>query len=1011
MASPPQLTQVAFAAGLNESQEQELLDPMSAFPVLRNGRQDRRGGYTTRLGFDDEMGVARFDGTSRTSGRRMGVHGRKPWVINGTSFEVYDNGKALWKDAGRVSEVEASTRGMAATTSNLFDVVHCNGFLVSLGWLDASDSSSDAVHAHVETVDGVLIRPSEAVLGVTFSSASQINGCLGTYGNIVLAAFTANNSSSLTLAYLDCTSATTIGSGWTNISTVALPLKVTTGTGAYLIASQSITDRVAFAYINSGAVATSRVTVFTASAAGIISQVNVNTSSVVPSSAGLGGAAGTAVYVAWNETTSVKMIGLVPTTLATSSTTATVISTSGSSGGIHCPYVMETSTGAGHLIVSTSTVNYFRQWTAAAAMAGTGTTPELRSAFLQARPFTRSSRLYGSFRTSQSNANADAVLCDWTDVYTNPWIRPVATVSSGLIQNELAQCYQQPWVIDANTVAIAHAVKQSMSSNWLIQLATYDFSGPDWKSAQVGDTTYIAGGILQAFDGSRLTEAGFIAAPDAPTLGLTGTGLTGTYNYVAVYETIDAAGNLILSGVSLPATVAPSNQSVTVTQPPLNVSMRVTSTYDPNVQISIFRTLAGGEAPYYLLRSIPASPSPSVAFSFTDVTADSTLENRRLLYGTGNLPGTNGAAQDRRAAPYCSDVVAYNGMLVVASGNDIWWSGQIIEGEGAWFSPAFQVPILGTGDIVALSVVDGTLYPMKEDTVWAVAGDAPSDNGSSGGLGTPRLLASDVGCANRMSVVSCGMGVFFESERGIELLQRTGAVRWIGEEVKQTLADYPTVTSAVLDDRNSLVRLSLSDGTDGRDLVYDLSLQTWISVDDKSGSAAEEDSVHACMITVAGTRRYAWLGADGVVWCEHLPADADAHLDGATFIEREAQTAWFKLSGVQGRQFLNSLLVLERYATDHNLEVSLSYNYETGWRSARVFTRAEINALLTAGWPITQLRHDAHDDAECQSVRVRLVQKTPTGGTVGSGKGSSWLALTLDLVPKPGVFDVPEGAV
>jgi len=123
-----------------------------------------------------------------------------------------------------------------------------------------------------------------------------------------------------------------------------------------------------------------------------------------------------------------------------------------------------------------------------------------------------------------------------------------------------------------------------------------------------------------------------------------------------------------------------------------------------------------------------------------------------------------------------------------------------------------------------------------------------------------------------------------------------------------------------------------------------------------------------------------------------------------------AESAWFKAAGVQGVQQFNKLLALTRKATDHNLSVSLSYNYEQTFRTARTYTRAEINTLLTAGWPVTQLKHEAHDDAECQSIRVRLEDVTPTGGTVGTGKGATWLALTLDITPKSGVFDVPEGA-
>ena len=106
-------------------------------------------------------------------------------------------------------------------------------------------------------------------------------------------------------------------------------------------------------------------------------------------------------------------------------------------------------------------------------------------------------------------------------------------------------------------------------------------------------------------------------------------------------------------------------------------------------------------------------------------------------------------------------------MLVVASGSDLWWSGQTIGGEGTWFlRGAVFVTVDGPGDITALAVQDGTLYAFKGTGIWAVGGEAPATTARV--EGSARLVGSrfDVGCINPLSVVTTSLGTFFLSHRG-----------------------------------------------------------------------------------------------------------------------------------------------------------------------------------------------------------------------------------------------------
>jgi hypothetical protein len=640
--------------------------------------------------------------------------------------------------------------------------------------------------------------------------------------------------------------------------------------------------------------------------------------------------------------------------------------------------------------------------------------PDCIGTNLASQPFVSGGAIYSLVTASDNDSDTaySVALADVTYSSTAP--RFAVTPHAYLAPNLIATDYSmKPLTLPDGRPAYV-VTRLSASSVRSFQVVAFDFADRfNWRSVGHNGVTFLSGGLLSYLSTDRVQEASILQTPQnlAATNTGAGTGPTGDVSYVAVFTSVDGAGNLTISGVSDPLAHTATGFSIALECDPLMITLRDYRT----LSVAFYRTVASGKV-YYLVGTTEAQSQTSSNLTLTDSVSDATLVNQPLLYGTGALPGTGGAPLQREAPPYCSDVVSFSGMLVVASGSDLWWSGQTISGEGTWFSAEqFFVSVDGDGDITALAVQDGTLYAFKERAIWAVAGETPADNGSAGGLGTPRRLAGDVGCIEPSSVVVTSLGIFFRSHRGIELLQRGGmSAVWIGEKVQRTLASYPYVTSATLDMHNNLIRFSLAsaitDGFvsgDGRDIVYDPVINDWQSVDDKHGSVDHQASQDACTVTVDGEERYAWLGADGTLYIEN-----DTYLDGSTWITMVAETAWFKVSGIQGRQFFNRLLMLARKRTDADLSVSLGYNYDTNYAAQNTWTSANVSNLLTAGWPITQLRHDSNNNGEGQSIRVRIEDATPTGtgATVGTGRGATWLALTLDITPQDGTLEVPEEA-
>ncbi len=995
--------EITFSGGIDESARSEIAEPGVSWDTLENGRCTKRGAYGKRLAYTS-LGLGRLDATSRSAGNRVISHNDIICTIDGTHLDAYAEGPAVSVAAGRVPEAQVTTRTLSTTASSLTDVAHVNGYIATMTVRD--NGASYETMLSVETVAGVVLRAPAVI-----ATATGVNsgGALATYGAYFIAFTLREGSANIAAWYLDTTSAATITTGWVSIGNVATD-KVTAGYGSFNIDVQGLTNRVAFVYVNSGGVA-SRVTVKTITIAGVLETATVNTASTVPDAVAVEGSIADTLWVAWHETTNVRVIGLDADVLATTlATTATVINAlAAPTSGI---YVVSSSTaGAGRVVVRDGTAEYLQLrgfTTSAGAVSASGTQTRLYDAQLDARPIQVGGRYYGLFRGGDDDT---ATLCDWTDTLTSTtaWLRPVAVAFPELTPFQGAlKCRLHPISYSATSFAYASAIRRSSVGD-SVELLTYDLATRKrWRSTSHNGSLYLASGILSYFDGRRVSETAFIHAPRAPVAAdsAAGSGPNGTYRYVATYEDVDDDGNWSISSVSDPSNLLSIADNIaTITMSPLVITNRLTSntaSVDKRTRVSLYRTKTGGEAPYFYLGSV--ENETTVPLTYSDSTTDTVIASNRALYGTGSLPGTNGSGQDRRTPPFCADVVSYNGRLVVASGSDLWESGQTVSGEGAWFSPAFTMPIPDAGDIVALAVQDGTLYAFKRRSIYALAGEAMSDNGASGGLGTPRKLAVDVGCIDVNSVVATSAGIFFQSTRGIELLTRGGGVVWIGEKIRDTLDTYPVVSSATLvDHEGAYVYFSLATtesggrvSGDGRDLVFDLTLGAWISVDDKRGGSAHQASQDAEVVTIAGEPRYAWLGVNGTVFYQRLAADASAHLDTATWVTQRAVTPWIHVAGLQGEQLLEQILLLCERHTGHDLNISLAFDYVESFGTPRLFAAAEL-ATLARQWLATEMTQTTST-----AVKVCIEDATPSTGTVGSGKGSTWIATTIAGRPQRG---------
>lgn len=997
MTNPRQLVHATFGGGVDERTRPELVDPMGAFVAIENVRVPQMGGFGKRYGFAARS-LVRTDGSSRSGGYKVFADDDATCVVDGTNIDVYSATLGKSHTAGRVCEV--SHRLIPApgvsSTSFLGDIESVNGYL--------------AVVAQAETSIGYGVVMDLATLAVVDGPTTLFQAdnppLVGSFSSRYFAALVPLVASTALSLMLFDTQAP--GSGWNNIATVTTVWNCTGGgTGKYAI--HSLSDRVAVAYRTTGG--TDRVTIKTYNQTGLLETTTVNTSSTDPSSISLGGSTADTLWVAWNEGTAVKVKGLAASVLATvKATTATVITATVSVGRVKCVHDANT-TGAGRLVVTDGTTPgsmCLRTWTTSAGAVTPGPAQKnVPHCTPVGRPFQYGTRFYQTVWPDTDRAPYTPVVTDITDDLT--YVRPIASPSPDLMS---IGGFEAKFVQGATSTKRIWGYSVLRSSVALVpQLLELDFAGTGrWQAVKHGRSTFLTGALATYFDGVRCQEVGFCQPPSTPTTSTSGTGVTlaNGRRYVAVYEDVDADGNWIVSSISNPSTStgAVANKTITVSTGPLSVSWRAAG---PSARVAFYATLDSNnnQPPYYRLGTTPNSTS-AVTVTYSDVTTDATLATAAELYSP-NLPGTAGAPFDRRAPPGLSCLVSYNEMLVGTDGQNVYWSGQPVDGEATWFNPDFQLPLPG---VTALATQDGTLFAFTQRAIYAVAGDAPADNGSSGGLGTPRRLAVDVGCIEPRSVAVTAKGIFFQSSRGIELLDRGGSVTWIGESVLQTLDAFPVCTAATVDQAEALVYFELAAAEtanrvsgSGRALVYDLSRDKW-GVDRRKNQAGTADSPaqSAAVLYTGSAYRYAWLGTDGRVYVE----DQTTHLDpGSAWVTKRAITGAYKLAGVQGYQMLERVRLLLKYATDHDLALYWASDYSGSYATPRTWTRAQI-ATITASLPNEQVEHPLDDNVAGQAITFKLEDATPTGGSVGTGEGATWLAVSVMGTTRDGFYPLPD---
>ncbi len=510
---------------------------------------------------------------------------------------------------------------------------------------------------------------------------------------------------------------------------------------------------------------------------------------------------------------------------------------------------------------------------------------------------------------------------------------------------------------------------------------TFDFSGSrKAQSVDVRGGVLLGGGTMRWVD-DVVMEAGFHTYPlirqTTPTLG-GNLDPSASYSYIATYEWVDRLGNLHRSAPSIAKalTTDASNRSADVVITTLKETdwrnKQVIGPVDFNtvIQVALYRTEGGGSV-YYLAGTTSNDPRVDEV-TISDDLADTTLLNQRILY-------TEGGELESQQTP-ASYIMKLMGDHVFAVQDDdrtsLWVSKPLAAGIAPEFNAALNLRLSEGGDITGLAVMDGKLIVFKDRSVFYLFGQGPSAVGT-GGFSGPVKVPASVGCTEHESIAETQHGVFFKSNKGIYLLDRSLQVSYVGAPVESY--NSQSILAANVIERLNQVRFLTSGGTDT--LVYDYHHNQWTVF--VTGSGADS---HAAVID----GEYTKCLTDGFTWIESSSQQRDDVNDYTILVD----TPWIKTSGIEGFQRIYWAHLIGENLQAHEIIVGVYYNYvETEVESITV-DATNLNSPYQ--FRIKPARQ------KCESIRFRITDNP----LVTNGNTMRLTAIELDVGMKPSRFKV-----
>lgn len=564
-------------------------------------------------------------------------------------------------------------------------------------------------------------------------------------------------------------------------------------------------------------------------------------------------------------------------------------------------------------------------------------------------------------------------------------------------------------------------------------------------SAQLGETTYFAGGTMGAYDGKQIMGFPFPSYPEGINAVANATGLgsltVGVHQLVAVYEFVDGAGKRWQSGPSpaVSVTVANATDEIDAIVPTTQLSQAagytgVSGNLD-TMRIVFYMTAAGGltfyRAPNSFATPLLNTPATSTV-SATGATAigrgiampDANLAANEQLYTQPSIAGTT---LPNIAPPPSTALAVVQNRLWYDKADKPGWYGytqQPIVNVGLQFADSLEAMLpASAGHPSGFAELDEKVVIFAREKIFVQFGSGPRPDGSYSSYSLPQDTAADVGCIEPRSILEVPDGVMFQSLKGIYLLTRDLQTRYIGAGVQAYTNPASTsppaqIYGAMMHGDRSEARFVLQEPgttTTFRLLVYSFLNDAW--------------STHLGAISSGGGAPYSYFMNDIAWWpaakqsgnaqgaVVHITtATSGLHRDNESVfydtyganaplaVRAQAITSWLKVSALEGFQRVRWLYATGSNSSGNTLDTS--FTLSVAFDDALAGSNTYNFSFTPTGTEAIDFRHKPRT-MKCKSVLFAFLD-TPTSGTAQGLTGIEAMALEIGI--KKGVHRLPAAS-
>jgi hypothetical protein len=498
---------------------------------------------------------------------------------------------------------------------------------------------------------------------------------------------------------------------------------------------------------------------------------------------------------------------------------------------------------------------------------------------------------------------------------------------------------------------LCHVPAGSASHRFLFaaadRLLTLEFQGSvttgQAQAFRHGNTAFVPSAQLWQIDSEGIHESGFVTYPYASLASFAGGAMTSgaTYSYRVYWEWENAAGELERStSVAWQITLGGADTRVTITVNTTPFTLRTSALGLRDVRAVAYRANPGSTV-YRKVGSGTLNDMTARTITIGDTNADSAILDDPVDYlSDGEVDIV--APPAHRVATVCGGRAFLSGFA--RNGDLVWFSRLRFEDRPLDFSDLNTFLVQpGDGPITALGALGDSLIVFRRRQLYVVGGEGPGNTGAGGSFTASRLLSDELGCANPASIVNGPAGLYFQSAKGIYLLDAAGALSYVGADV-QDLVALGDITSAVLVEDAREIRFTLAAAT--KMLVYHYDIGAW-------STRSYPAQYGACLW------RGTYVGIDSAVGGIYKEV-ADQYHDATAAYTMALETAWIRPGSlIQGGDRLKTLLFAGTWRDGHKSRVKWHFDYSD-------------NVADTVNWTPTVSAATANYQFEARPSRQRV---------------------------------------